>query len=100
MYQSLYGENKFQDNDNDIIHNVGLSTKSEGHMHMTVGMAGSGKVLSYGYMLCVEKPLANLPYLLNSLLPPNLYYYPQRHHVFLAHGGKQLKSTKRGQTMR
>ena len=66
--------------------------ESSDHMRMTVEWAGSGKVLSYGFMLLKAEPIKNLGTILGALLPPHPRYCPQLHRVFHGHGGEELTS--------
>lgn len=85
LYENLYGQDNFLDDDNN-------EQKSDDHICMTVEWAGSGKVLSYGFMVLKAEPLLNLPHLLGALLPPNPHYCSHLHRVFLGHEGKELTS--------
>lgn len=97
LYQNLHGKYKLLEDDNS-------EQKNDDYMCMAVEWAGSGKVLSYGFMLQKAEPIINLPHLLGTLLPPNPRYRSHLHRIFLGHGGKEitrsagLLKTERGQT--
>ena len=78
--------------DNESKHKNTPAEESSDHMQMTVEWAGSGKVLSYGFMLLKAEPIKNLGTILGALLPPNPRYCPQLHRVFHGHGGEELTS--------
>ena len=78
--------------DNESKHKNTPAEESLDHMRMTVEWAGSGKVLSYGFMLLKAEPIKNLGTILGALLPPNPRYCPQLHRVFHGHGGEELTS--------
>jgi hypothetical protein len=78
--------------DNETKHKNAPAEESSDHMRMTVEWAGSGKVLSYGFMLLKAEPIKNLGTILGALLPPNPRYCPQLHRVFHGHGGEELTS--------
>ena len=60
-------------------------------LSVSVEWAG-GKILSYGLVISEDETLKSLRNKIHELLPKNIWYDPEKHKIFLGHGGHELAS--------
>ena len=59
---------------------------------VSVEWAGSGKILSYRLVISEDETLKSLRNKIHELLPKNIWYDPEKHIIWLGHGGDELAS--------